>query len=91
MKGYLHLTLEVKITEKAFQTYSIDDQTFCIKQDVLIFPQSYDLIKNYEDEIKGFIYVTSIITAAFMNTSVPIGFAFGFMKRRRYHISSTKN
>ena len=87
MKGYLHLTLEVKITEKALQTYSIDDQTFCIKQDVLIFPQSYDLIKNYEDDIKGFIldttwrllprYVTSIITAAFMNTSVPIGFAFG--------------
>lgn len=87
VKGYLHLTLEPKLTERKLQIYSIKEEEFYINSGVFIMPKTHDLLTKYSDRIDGFLldttwkilplYVTSIITATLFNSSIPLGFAFG--------------
>ena len=87
MSGIIKLALEEKTNESKLQTFSNEDKIYNIIAGVFIMPQAFEFLSNFDSLIRGFIldttwrilplYVTSIITASFYNTSVPIGFAFG--------------
>ena len=87
INGYLKLKLQEKLTQKRLQTFSYKEKDYYVLSGVFLLPQSKHLLENNpEITIKGFLldttwrilpmHVTSIITACFLNTSLPIGFSF---------------
>lgn len=88
IKGYFNLILEQAVTHKKLQTFSIDDNSYYILAGVHVLQNAYSIFhENPELQIDGFVldttwrvtpnYVTSILNACFLNTSLPIAFAFG--------------
>ena len=87
VNGFIKLILQPKLAPKRLPTFSVENVDYYIVGGVFIMPQAKSLIENNpEIEINGYLldttwkiqpmFVTSILTACFMNTSLPIGFTF---------------
>lgn len=87
VNGFLKLKLQKKVTHKRLQTFSYKDEEYYIISGVFLLPLAKSIFEDNPDiEIHGFLldttwrilpmYVTSIITVCFLNTSLPIGFTF---------------
>ena len=84
---YIKIQIQPKVTEKRIQRYVFEDKEYHIISGTFILPQAKSLLENQNIIIDGFLldttwrimpyYVTSILTACFMNTSLPIAYAFG--------------
>lgn len=88
IKGYFNLILEQAITHKKLQTFSIVENNYYITAGVHVLQNAYSLFHDNSDiVIDGYVldttwritpnYVTSILNACFLNSSLPIAFAFG--------------
>lgn len=88
IKGYFNIILEPIITPKKLPTYSIDDQNYYITSGVHVLNNAFSLLNENPDlEFDGFVldttwriiphFVTSILNICFLNTSLPLAFAFG--------------
>lgn len=95
LKGYLKLMLQPKTSYRRLPVFSIKEDEYYITGGVFIMPQTKWILNNLETALKGFImdttwkamsrYVTSIITATYMNSSFPLGFSFGRAETKKQY------
>lgn len=88
MKGYFKLFLKPRENHKRLAKFVAKDTEFSISSGVFVMPMARSLFEgNQEFEIDGFIldttwsimenYVTAILMASFLKTSLPLAFSFG--------------
>ena len=88
MKGYFKFFIKKRGNQKRLAKLVINDTKYSICSGVFVMPMARSLFEqNQELEIDGFImdttwsimenYVTAILMASFLNTSLPLAFCFG--------------